>query len=169
MRHLQIFPVDWKYWNLLYRCERCVCSATSVHFEPTEEEHDLSPRKVTAPKTCRLISNAEKLIIRSYFILLEWSTSMHLVNLTSDKRLWSGRSSSSRAWELPQLQEGSHAADQDRTVGIAQTQSKRIVLSKTRDDSDRLLGNTCHDSRQYMCLSFLYINWRSLNDWLGEG
>lgn len=73
------------------------------------------------------------------------------------------------ARELAQLYEGSYVADQVPTVGIAQTQSEMVVLCKTRDGRDRLTGNTCHDSRQYMCLSFLYINWRSLNDWLGGG
>lgn len=76
----------------------------------------------------------------------------------------SGAVVAAAAGELMQLYEGSCVADQDPTVGIAQTQSETVVLCKTRDDSDRLTGNTCHDSRQYMCLSFLYVNWRSLND-----
>lgn len=35
------------------------------------------------------------------------------------------------AWELLQVYEGFHVADQDHAVGIAQTQSKMIVLRET--------------------------------------
>lgn len=67
-------------------------------------------------------------------------------------------------WELLQGHKGSQDADQERAVSTAQTLGEMIVLCKTRGDSDRLIGNTCHDSRQYMHLSSLYIDWRSLND-----
>lgn len=60
--------------------QRCACSAKSVNFEASEDDHNLSPRKVRAPKTSSWISNAEKLIIRPYFILLECSTSMHMAS-----------------------------------------------------------------------------------------
>lgn len=54
------------------------------------------------------------------------------------------------------MHKSSHDADQDGAVGMAQALREMIVLCETRDDSDRLLGNTCHDSRQYMRLSSIH-------------
>lgn len=60
--------------------------------------------------------------------------------------------------ESLQVHKGSHDADQDHAASTAHTLREMIILCTTRDDSDRLIGNTCHDSRQYMHLSSPYID-----------